>query len=382
MKTFTFFRRTAGGSRLSVVAMLFVVAVLGGLAAVVPAYAQLPAIGVGLATLAANNPTLLDLAKALDPDGVVADIVEILNETNAVLDDMTFVEGNLITGHRSVIRTGIPLPTWRRMYGGVQPNKSTNVQVTDTTGMLEAYGQVDKALADLNGNTMAFRASEDRPHLEGVAQTIASTTFYGNETTLPESFTGLAPRYSTVQVANAESADNVIDGGGVGSNNASIWLVCWGPRTVHGIIPKGSKAGMQATDLGEQMIQNSDGSKYQAYVTHYRQDAGLTVRDWRFAGRVCNIDVPSITGVANLANTKALITFMIMLEERIPNLGVGRPVWYMNRQVRESLRLAIIEKIAPATLTAETVAGKPVIMFDGIPVKRVDQLLKTEARVT
>ena len=382
MKAFNILRSTAGRPRLSFVALLAVAALTCLTAFVVPAYAQLPALGIGLTTLASNNPTLLDLAKELDQDGVVADIVEILNETNGILEDMTFVEGNLITGHRSVIRTGIPLPTWRKMYGGVQPNKSTNVQVTDTTGMLEAYGQVDKALADLNGNTLAFRASEDRPHLEGIAQTIAQTTFYGNETTTPESFTGLAPRYSTVQVANAESADNVIDGGGAGPNNGSIWLVVWGPRTVHGIIPKGSKAGMQATDLGEQMIQNSDGSKYQAYVTHYRQDAGLTVRDWRYAGRVCNIDVPSITGVANLANTKALITFMVMLEERIPNLGAGRPVWYMNRQIRESLRLGIIEKIAPATLTAETVAGKPVIMFDGIPVKRCDQLLKTEARVT
>lgn len=381
MKTFNILRPTAGGSRLSAVAMLLIVTAVACLSAAIPVHAQLPLIGVGLVTLANNNPTLLDLAKALDPDGVVADIVEILNETNGVLEDMTFVEGNLITGHRSVIRAGIPLPTWRRLYGGVMPNKSTNVQVTDTTGMLEAYGQVDKALADLNGNTMAFRASEDRPHLEGIGQTIASTLFYGNESTTPEAFTGLAPRFSTVQVANSESADNVIDGLGVGSNNASIWLVVWGPRTVHGIIPKGSKAGLQTNDLGEQMIQNSDGSKYQAYVTHYRQDAGLTVRDWRYVARVANIDVPNITGVANLANTKALITYMIQAEERIPNLGAGRAVWYMNRQVRESLRLAIIEKIAPATLTAETVAGKPVIMFDGIPVRRVDQLLKTEARV-
>lgn len=364
-------RVAAGGIAMLVVAVL-------AFACSVPLHAM-PLIGIGLSTLTATNPTLLDLAKASDPDGAIADIVEIMNETNEVLEDMTYIEGNLTTGNRSVIRTGIPTPTWRKMYGGVQPSKSTNVQVTDTCGMLEAYGKVDKALADLNGNTMAFRASEDRPHVEGIAQTIASTLFYGNETTTPESFTGLAPRFSTVSTATAESADNVIDGLGTGSDNSSIWLINWGPRTVHGIIPKGSKAGLQTEDKGQMTIQNSDGSLYEAYVTHYRQDVGLTVKDWRFVSRICNID---ISDLATLANTKLLITYMIQAAERIPAGGQVRPVWYMNRTVREALRLGIIEKIAPATLTAETVAGKPVIMFDGIPVKRVDEILKTEARIT
>lgn len=377
MKQFFTHRSAAGRPWLSI-SLVALIAALACVAAV-PLHAlvpTLPLVGVGLTTLASNNPTLLDLAKATDPDGYIADIVEILNETNEVLTDMTWNEGNLVTGNRTTIRTGIPLPTWRKMYGGVQPTKSTNVQVTDTCGMLEAYGQVDKALADLNGNTMAFRASEDRAHIEGIAQTVASTLFYGNETTTPEAFTGLAPRFSSL---SAESGDNIIDHGGSGSDNASIWLVVWGPRTVHGIVPKGSKAGLQVRDLGEQTIQNSDGSKYQAYLTHYRQDAGLTVRDWRYIVRVANID---ISDLATIANTKDLITSMIKAAERIPSMGAGRPVFYMNRTVREALRLGIIEKIAPATLTAETVAGKPVLTFDGIPVRRVDELLKSEAQVT
>ena len=89
-----------------------------------------------MATLAVTNPTLADVAKATDPDGKIATIVEILNETNEMLDDMVWVEGNLPTGHRTTVRAGLPSPTWRKLYGGVQPTKATNVQVTDTTGML------------------------------------------------------------------------------------------------------------------------------------------------------------------------------------------------------------------------------------------------------
>ena len=149
-----------------------------------------------MATLAVTHPTLADVAKATDPDGKIATIVEILNETNEMLDDMVWVEGNLPTGHRTTVRAGLPAPTWRKLYGGVQPTKATNVQVTDTTGMLEAYAEIDKALADLNGNTAAFRMTEDKAHIEGMSQEFMSTLMYGNEGTAPEEFTGFAPRFN------------------------------------------------------------------------------------------------------------------------------------------------------------------------------------------
>lgn len=329
-----------------------------------------------MAALTANNPTLLDVAKRLDPDGKIAAIVEILNATNPVLDDLTFVEGNLPTGHRTTIRTGLPTPTWRKLYGGVQPTKSTTVQVTDSCGMLEAYAEVDKALADLNGNTAAFRLSEDAAHIEAMGQEMASTLFYGNEGTEPEAFTGLAPRYNS---KSAQNADNIIDAGGTGSDNTSIWLCVWGPQTGFGIYPKGSTAGLQMTDKGQVTVENVDGNggRMEAYRTHYRWDAGLTIRDWRYFVRIANIDVSDLDTVAN---TKNIINWMIQASERIPELGKGRAAFYMNRRLREKLRLGILEKISN-NLTWETVSGERVMTFDDIPVRRTDALVNTEARV-
>jgi hypothetical protein len=329
-----------------------------------------------MAALAANNPTLLDVAKRLDPDGKIAAIVEILNAVNPVLNDLTFIEGNLPTGHRTTIRTGLPTPTWRKLYGGVQPTKSTTVQVTDSCGMLEAYAEVDKALADLNGNTAAFRLSEDAAHIEAMSQEMASTLFYGNEGTEPEAFTGLAPRYNS---KSAQNADNIIDAGGTGSDNTSIWLCVWGPQTGHGIYPKGSIAGLQMTDKGQVTVENVDGNggRMEAYRTHYRWDAGLTIRDWRYFVRIANIDVSDLDTVAN---TKNIINWMIQASERIPELGKGRAAFYMNRRLREKLRLGILEKIS-SNLSWETVAGERVMTFDDIPVRRCDALVNTEARV-
>ena len=315
-----------------------------------------------------KNPTLLDVSRRLDPNGNIDTIVEILNQTNDILTDMVWKEGNLPTGHKTTIRTGLPSPTWRKLHGGVQPTKSTTAQVTDTCGMLEAYAEIDKALADLNGNTAAFRLSEDQAHIEGMSQTMATTLFYGNEGTQPEAFTGLAPRFNSLGAANGE---NIIDGGGTGSDNTSIWLCVWGDQTGHGIYPKGSKAGLDHRDLGEDTVQAEDGSgEMQILRTHFKWDCGLTVRDWRNAVRIANIK--SLTKDA--ATGPDLIDLMTDAIERLPNLNNGgRTAFYMNRTARSFLRRQM-RNAKNVNLTLETVAGKKVLYFDEVPVRRVDAL--------
>lgn len=330
-----------------------------------------------MVTLATNNPTLGDVAKRLDPEGKIDMIVEMMNQTNDVLTDMTAIEGNLPTGHRTSVRTGLPTPTWRKLYGGVQPTKSTTAQVTDNCGQLEDYAEVDKALADLNGNTAAFRLSEDRAHIEGINQEVAQTIFYGNEGSAPAEFTGLSARFNSL---SAQNADNIINAGGAGADNTSIWLVVWGPNTAHMIYPKGSKAGLAVTDKGQVTIENADGNggRMEGYRTHYKWDLGLTVRDWRYVARIANIDVSDLNTDANAAK---LVSWMISASERIPAFGMGRACWYVNRTVREKLRMGILNKTS-TNLTWETVAGQRVMTFDGIPVRRTDALLNTEGIVS
>lgn len=332
-----------------------------------------------MATLSTSFPTLLDLARRTEPGGQIDKIVELLTQQNEVLDDMVWQEGNLPTGNRSTVRTGLPQPTWRKFYGGVQPTKSTTAQITDTTGMLEAYGEVDKALADLNGNTAAFRLSEDTPHIEGMNIEVASTLFYGNEATAPEKFGGLSPRYNSLSAANAE---NIIDAGGSGSDNASIWLVVWSPTTAFGIVPKGSRAGIQFEDKGQVTIENIDGNggRMEAYRSHYRWDAGLVVRDWRYIVRICNIDKSDLTYDASSGQN--LIQLMTRAEELVPNIRAGQPVFYVSRSIRTKLRTQMVASIKNSTLTMENVAGRPAMLFDGIPVRRVDALAADEARIT
>lgn len=331
-----------------------------------------------MSTLSANNPTLLDLIKRSGADGKVEqNIVEILTQTNEVLEDMTWVNGNLPTGNKTTIRTGLPAPTWRKLYGGVQPTKSTTAQVTDNCGMLETYAQIDKALADLNGNAAAFRLSEDKAFIEGMNQEFAQTLFYGNEGSAPEEFTGFAPRYNSL---SAENACNIVVGGSVtDSVNSSIWLIGWGENTMHGIVPKGSTAGLQMKDLGEQTVGTDALGYFQAYRSHYRWDVGLTVRDWRYAVRIPNIQSSALKSDA--ATGANLVDLMAQALELIPSFGMCRPVFYMNRTLKSYLRRQMVAKSAYQTIRSE-VMGKHVTDFDGIPVKRCDALLNTESLVS
>lgn len=334
-----------------------------------------------MAALSTLTATLVDLARRLDPNGKVQAIAELLNETNEILDDMQWKEGNLQTGEKTTIRTGLPSATWRKLNYGVQPSKSATAQITDSCGMLEAYAEVDKSLADLNGNTAEFRLSEDRAFLESMNQQMASTLFYGDTATYPERFMGLAPRYNAISTTVTNSGYNIISGAGSGSTNTSIWLVVWGPNTVYGIYPKGSKAGFTQKDLGEQTLYdaNTPQGRFQGYRTHYKWDCGLTVRDWRYVVRIANVDVTTLTKAASAGAD--LADLMVQAMERIRNMNVGRPVFYCNSTVRSFLRRQINNK-SNVWLNMEEVGGKRVMTFSGVPVRRCDELISTESTVS
>ena len=318
--------------------------------------------------------TLADWGKRVDPNGKVDKIIELLSQTNPILQDMPFVEGNLPTGHRTTIRSGLPSATWRLLNYGVQPSKSTTVQVTDSIGMLETYAEVDKSLAEVQGNPAVVRLCVDRAVIEPQKQAMAQTLFYGDSSVNPQQFMGLSSRYSSLSAGNAQ---NIIDAGGTGTDNTSIWLVVWGENTVHGIFPKGKKAGIQMEDKGQVTLEDANGGKYEGYRTHYKWDNGLTLRDWRYVVRIANIDVSNLDDPSTAANIAKL---MIRALHRIPNRGMGRPIFYMNRTIYEVLDLQSLEKSSLAMSVLER-EGEWWTELRGVPIRETDALLETEARV-
>lgn len=329
-----------------------------------------------MAVVGSTYPTLANVANRLDPQGRIAAIAEVLTEQNAVLEDIPWIEGNQPTGHTSVIRSGLPTPAWRALNYGVTPSKSTTAKVTDVCGLLEAYSVVDEKVAELNGNTGAFRASEAKAFLEGMNQEFSDTLFYGNVTVDEKKFHGLTPRFSLTTAGNG---GQVIKGSSNDTDNASIWLIGWGENTIHGIYPKGSQAGIRHEDKGKQTVTDANSGKYEAYVDHFRWECGLVVRDWRYVVRVANIEVSDLLAAATSGDN--LVDLMAQSLEKIHSLNGCRPVFYMNRTLRSMLRRQISAK-TNVQLSLDTAGGKTVMSFDGVPVKICDSLTIAETAIS
>ncbi len=323
--------------------------------------------------------TLSDWAKRVDPDGRVSPVIEQLAETNPLLQDAHMMEGNLPTGHRSTQRTTQPSGTWRQLNQGVAETKSTTRQVDDQAGMLEAYSAVDVALANLNANAQAFRFSEDAAFIQGLGEDATDAILYGNSGTEPEKPHGLAPRYNSLTTG---TFSNVINAGGGGSDNTSIWLITWGPMTCTLIHPKGTPVGLQVQDLGERPWDDTNGNPYQAFVTHYVWNIGLALPDYRYVVRICNIDVSDLT--ADASSGADLMFRMVTAYYKRPTVTIGnmtKVIWYFNKTVPEFLHHQVSNK-SNVNLTLDNAGGEPVVSFLGAPVHVADAITSAEATIS
>lgn len=334
-----------------------------------------------MAVLSALYPNLLDLTQRLDPDGQIAMIAEILNQTNDIIADVPWAQGNLDTGHRSTIRTGLPSVSWRKFYGSIAPSKSQTATITDACAMLRGVDEIDAELADMSGQPEVFRMTEAQAKLEAMAQAFVTALFFGDTTLNPEQFNGLYPRYSSL---SANNGANIINAGGTGADNASIWLVGWGPMSVFGIYPKGSQAGLSGpTDGGRVWKEDADGAGggYWIYRTYFKWDCGLVVKDWRWVVRVANIDRSALT--ADASSGADLPNLMAQAIERLPSeAGSPRLTFYMDRDVKFRWRQQMAYKLSDSTLSRDDLGGWAGDSFKGIPVKRCDALYADEAQVT
>jgi hypothetical protein len=323
-----------------------------------------------------NNPTLADWTKQLEPNGgITTDIGELLNQQNEMLPEMTWMEANGPTYHRSTIRTGLPAPTWRQFYQGVQPTKSNYAQVDDAMGMMEARSVVDAKLANLEADKDQFRLNEAAGFIEGMNQDMQSVLMYGNQASTPNKFNGFMPRLN--DHTTALSKENIVDAGGTGTDNTSILLVGWSPRTVFGIFPKGSSAGLQRVDNGLQEVLDASSNRYTAYEEKFTWDAGLCVKDWRYVVRIANIDVSNLTGETSATDILKAMTIAV---HKPPSLNGARWAFYMNNTVLTMLDIQAQNK-TNVYLTVGEEEGRVKTSFRSIPLRRVDQLLLTEARV-
>ena len=331
-----------------------------------------------MATLGNTFVDLIDVYKQQDGRGQFVPIIEMLMEMNPMLDDAIAVECNKGSTHLHTVRSGLPDVTWGKLYQGIPNSKGKTSQVEDTTGFVEGLSTIDKRLLDLSTNEGAVRLSEAQAYLEAMSNEVATKLIYGNSASDPEEFMGLAPRFNSLSAANG---NQIINAGGVGADNTSIWFVTWGDNQCNLLYPKGTQAGVQREDMGKQRVTDGSGNAYYAMEEKFTWHIGLAVKDWRYVSRIANIDVSLMQ-----AGSVALYDFMRKAYYKLQNRRVagGNIAIYCNRDVLESLDALATNAGTTDNFTrlkVKEIAGEEVTTYRGIPIRETDAIINTEALV-
>jgi hypothetical protein len=313
--------------------------------------------------------TLVELAKRLDPKGMIAEIAEVLEEENEILDDLKFIEANDTTQHTTTIRKLLPSGSFPGIGGYVAPEVSNARQTVEKIGMLEAYSQVPTKLVKLSGNPKQTRKDEDKAFLSGLAITMAETLIYGKPSEAG-AFPGLAERFNALALAN------VVSGGGAGGDSkTSIWVVQHDLSLFHAVYPRGSKIGLAVEDLGESTDVNSDGEMRQVYRSHFTWDMGTVIRDERAVQRIANIKVVDAS-----SSFSAFDDLLIRALRRMPKRGKGAVI-YANRDMMGMFDILAKDKSNVAYGSSE-VFGREVTTYRGVPIRMVEAITSAEDLVS
>lgn len=330
-----------------------------------------------MAVLGTNYLTLADKLKRTENGKIAAEIIEMMSETNELIQDANALQCNDGTNHITTIRSGLPTAVFRRLYGFVPSSKSTTEQVKDVTGMLETYSVVDVDLVDKAENPKLFRLSESAAFIEAMNQKLQETIFYGSIKENAAAFDGLSIRYSKKSALKNNIGYNIVDGGGTASKNTSIWFITWGDLHTSLLYPQNTQAGIQHKDDGILTETGENGGKRKVYQDHYKMDVGLSVRDWRSTCRIANIDVSALSG-DNAADIDSLLTEAYYKINRYAK--TGKTIIYANNTVLMHFEKQLKDK-NNINFSVKEYLNENILHYKNIPIKEVDVLSNTEAKV-
>lgn len=310
----------------------------------------------------ANRLTLVDLAKRTGNDRQVG-LIEAMTQSNGLLERLPFKTINGIS-YKVKTRTALPSVGTRAFNQGITETKSTIKQTTYETKIFNSRSIVDVLEADTYPEgAAALRNEEDRSHLYAMGNKFNYYAYYGNGSTDPTVFDGLATILNSTAVSTVRGAT------GASGSSTSLYFVSFASanttqgivKGVEGVVTSGQE--LSAVDKGQVLVNDLDSAQYWAYVTEIQAMYGLAVYDTRAAGRYYGI-TSSIS--PTIANIDAIITSMYPF---------GCDAIFCNKTGWNAL------KGLKSTITyypQDTEIKKSVLTYDGIPIILDENILDTE----
>tara|TARA_Y100000034_G_scaffold118202_1_gene158628 strand:- start:3362 stop:4411 length:1050 start_codon:yes stop_codon:yes gene_type:complete len=349
-----------------------------------------------MATLASGSRlTIAELLRRETPDGRLADIVDVLSQTNAIIVDATAIECNNGTYHKDTRAATEPTGSERAYDQGVASEAGVTETVVEPTAMIDGLSEVDAAKLQHTPDPLGARSQEDGFFMRGMGKTFASRLFDGDRATSPLRINGINNRADYNALSSSYTYDNGEGSTADDTNFTSIYLVQWGPKQVNLIYPRNDvlaarggdemSHGISKQDFGRQIIvdPNDSTKKFPAWQTWFELHFGLFIHDPRKIRRLCNIATSSINGTTYKSfHEDHLID---MYNDALNDGGLEGAVFYAN-----ATAFAQIQKRANikgnAHFTQQSEGEGPfahqVTRFWGIPVHLVAQITNTQADIT
>ena len=336
--------------------------------------------------------TYADFVKGLDPKGNFAHrIVELVAKKVEMLDDMTVIAANDGSALQTTVRTETPKPVWTTYYGGIPSNKGSKAKIKVSCGRMATKILVDKKLYDDSKDKDAVLEDEIRANITGMKNELASALVYGKHADNPLGINGLFKHYSAYGSETAddtESAHYVFNALGLTGNSAaktklgSIALVGWSPNTITCFHPENSgtggieKSDKRVTDVADPDLGGD--ATYEAYLQYIYWTLGLAVRDYRYGGRICNIQ-------RDLMLTKGYEASYVELIDRLSQRVLDDDVkqcFYMDKQMWEKVCVLFSRLTRGNAITFQHVEARKEKRLYGIPVRIMDPMKVNEAEVS
>ena len=340
-----------------------------------------------MATKGSRYITFRDLASGRTPNGFVDhEVVDMVSQENPVLQDVLWKQCNKGREDIVTIRSGLPEAVARAFYEGWFGTKSSKRQVANACCRVTTGIEFDWALYDQDKDKAAFLTDEQKAHSSVLGDKVASLLFYGDLAGDPKGINGFAKTFSAYgahtgagMVTDDKKAEfYCLSAGGDGSALRSIFLVGWGANSAHGIYPEGTSAGIKIGQLTKQFVQDAAGGNIEMGLQEMNWHAGLNIRDFRYCGRVCNIDIEDDPAGAGTADYTKLIRKLVT---RVKSNGVTQR-FYTSRLVFEAIAEQFEKKTQANAVKYADLEQKKDASLLGIPVAFCDCMNVDETAVS
>jgi hypothetical protein len=309
-----------------------------------------------------------------------------------MIEEGFWAQANDDTSHEFARMAHEPTGALVRLNEGTPFEAAGTTVVREQMARLESMLRMDVRVLEKSPDPVRYRRDMEAAHVRGMikqwhkivfaSRDAAAGTAYGDMDADPKSINGLRKRLAKLTSATSPF-DNVRSlGGSTANEQSSIYLVKHGPEGLFFFYPRTASRTLQVNDLREQIVYDASSNPYRAVMTQFAWEFGMGIADPRSVQRLANIATAQTAGsfgddTDKEQGEKALIDMI----ERLPGGDTTNCAFYAGPEMMAAMRKRLNSK-ANMFFTEETVWGRPMLAFMGVPFIRVDNLKANEAVVS